>query len=43
VKGYAFKERPITNKVLIYVRSEPIAYVYFDEHGKVAEVFVGGS
>ncbi len=43
VKGYSRKERPITNKVLIYIASEPIAYVYLDDQGKVEEVFVGGS
>lgn len=43
VKGYSFKERPITNKVLIYIASEPIAYVYLDNQGRVEEVFVGGS
>jgi hypothetical protein len=24
VRGYSFKERPITNKVLIYIGSEPL-------------------
>lgn len=43
VKGYSFKERPITNKVLIYIALEPIAYVYLDNQGRVEEVFVGGS
>ena len=43
VKGYSFKERPITNKLLIYIASEPIAYVYLDDQNKVEEVFVGGS
>jgi len=43
VKGYAHKERPITNKVLVYIASEPIAYVYLDDQNKVEEVFVGGS
>jgi outer membrane protein assembly factor BamE (lipoprotein component of BamABCDE complex) len=43
VKGYSFKERPITNKVLIYIASEPIAYIYVDHQAKVEEVFVGGS
>ena len=28
VEGYAFRPRPITNKVLIYVAIEPIAYYY---------------
>jgi outer membrane protein assembly factor BamE (lipoprotein component of BamABCDE complex) len=43
VKGYSFKDRLITNKVLIYIGSEPIAYVYIDDQNKVEEVFVGGS
>jgi outer membrane protein assembly factor BamE (lipoprotein component of BamABCDE complex) len=43
VKGWAYKERPITNKVLIYIRSEPIAYVWIDQNGRVEDVFVGGS
>lgn len=43
VKGWAYKERPITNKVLIYIRSEPIAYVWIDQNGRVEDVFIGGS
>lgn len=43
VKGYSFKKRDITNKVLIYVGREPIAYYYFDDNKKVEEVIVGGS
>lgn len=43
VDGYSFKKRPITNKVLIYIAAEPIAYVYLDDNDKVEEVFVGGS
>jgi outer membrane protein assembly factor BamE (lipoprotein component of BamABCDE complex) len=43
VEGWSRKERPITNKVLIYISSEPIAYVYLDDQNKVEEVFVGGS
>jgi outer membrane protein assembly factor BamE (lipoprotein component of BamABCDE complex) len=43
VEGYAFKQRPITNKVYIYVASEPIAYVYFNKDNKVEEIFIGGS
>ena len=42
-EGYSFKRRPITNKVFIYIGTEPIAYVYFDESNRVEEVFVGGS
>lgn len=43
VRGWTFKERAISNKVLIYIRSEPIAYIWIDGHGRVEEVFVGGS
>ncbi len=43
VDGYGYKERPITNKVFIYIASEPIAYVYFNHNNKVEEVVVGGS
>lgn len=43
VKGWAYKERPITNRVLIYIRSEPIAYVWIDHNGRVEDVFIGGS
>ena len=41
--GYAYKERPISGGVLIYVGIETILYVYLDERGNVEEVFVGGS
>ncbi len=43
VEGWSFNERPITNKVLIYVGSEPICYVYLDDANTVEEIFVGGS
>ena len=43
VQGYAYKEREIGNKVFIYIRNEPIAYVYFDDRNRVEDVFVGGS
>jgi outer membrane protein assembly factor BamE (lipoprotein component of BamABCDE complex) len=43
VQGYSYKRRPITNKVYIYVRTEPIVYIYIDKQGRVEEVFVGGS
>lgn len=43
VKGYSYKERAITNKVLIYVKVEPICYVYLDQNGLVEDVYVGGS
>ena len=41
--GYSHPERQITNKVLIYIGTEPIAYVYIDHAGRVEDVFVGGS
>ena len=43
VNGHSREERAITNKVFIYIGSEPIAYVYFDETNNVQHVFVGGS
>ena len=43
VEGYAYKRRPITNRVLIYLIGVPIAYVYIDDTGHVEEVFIGGS
>lgn len=43
VEGWAYKRRPITNKVFIYHGGEPILYVWFDEENRVEEVFVGGS
>ena len=50
VRGYAFKERPITGKVLVYFPAESatdgydvILYVYVDEQGNVEDHFVGGS
>lgn len=43
VEGYSFKRRAISGKVLIYVGSEPIAYVYVDPAGLVEYVYVGGS
>ena len=43
LEGYSFKERPITNKVFVYIGTEPIAYIYFDDKNRVEETFVGGS
>jgi hypothetical protein len=43
VEGYAYEEREVTGKVLIYVSTEPIAYVYLDDTGVVEHVFVGES
>ncbi len=42
-KGYSFKRRPISHKVFVYIATEPIAYIYFDENKLVEEAFVGGS
>jgi outer membrane protein assembly factor BamE (lipoprotein component of BamABCDE complex) len=43
VKGYSYKERAITNRVLTYVKVEPICYVYIDPQGIVEDVYIGGS
>jgi hypothetical protein len=43
VKGWTYKERRISNKVLIYIKAEPIAYIWIDGRGCVEDVFVGGS
>ena len=43
VKGWTYKERPISSKVLIYIKAEPIAYIWIDGRGRVEDVFVGGS
>ena len=43
VPGYSYERRAISNKVLIYIGSEPIAYIYLDRQGAVEHVFVGGS
>jgi hypothetical protein len=43
VDGWSFERRAISNKVFIYIASEPICYVYFDRAGRVEYVFVGGS
>ena len=43
VPGYSHKEREITQKVLIYTFTEPIAYYYIDGNSRVEAVFIGGS
>jgi hypothetical protein len=43
VEGWTHEEREIRGKVLIYIGSEPIAYIYLDPQGVVEHVFVGGS
>jgi hypothetical protein len=43
VKGWTYKERAISNKVLIYIKAEPIAYIWIDSEGRVEDVFVGES
>jgi hypothetical protein len=43
VDGYSYRKRPISNKVLIYIGTEPICNVWLDEAGKVEDRFVGGS
>lgn len=42
-KGWTYKKRAISNKVLIYLRGETICYVYIDVSGRVEETFIGGS
>lgn len=43
VDGWSRKERPITNRVLIFRFGEPICYVWIDNDGRVEDYFVGGS
>ena len=43
VDGRDYEKREISGKVLIFVRGEPIAYVYLGTDGLVEHVFVGGS
>ena len=43
VSGYAYEERPIDHKVLIYVHGEHIGYLYVSQSNRVDHVFVGGS
>ena len=43
VKGWGQPRRAITHRVLVYIGSEPIAYVFLDKDGRVEEVFVTGS
>lgn len=43
IPGWSYKKRDITNKVLIYSFSEPIAYYYLDNNNKVEDIFIGGS
>ena len=43
VDGWAFKQRPITHRVLIFFFGELICYVWLDAQGRVEDFFVGGS
>jgi hypothetical protein len=43
VRGYSFKRRQITRKVLVYLDVEHIAYIYLSKEGLAEEVFIGGS
>ena len=43
IPGYSYEQRPITNKVLIYVGTEAIAYIYLNHDDRVEHLFVGGS
>jgi outer membrane protein assembly factor BamE (lipoprotein component of BamABCDE complex) len=43
VEGYGRRERPVTGKVLIYLNTDMILYVWVDRHGRVEEIFRGTS
>jgi len=43
VRGYRRRERPITNRVLIYLGRDLILYVWIDQTGRIEEKFVGSS
>ena len=43
IDGRNYRKRDITNKVYIYLKEEPIAYIYFDQSNRVEYVYVGGS
>ena len=43
VKGRACERRAVTGKLLIYIATEPVAYVFIDANGFVEHVYVGGS
>jgi hypothetical protein len=32
-----------SKKVLIYIKSEPIACIWIDSQGRVEDIFIGGS
>lgn len=43
VSGYGRKERPITNRVLIYLERDLVLYVWIDASGQVEEVAIAPS
>lgn len=43
IPGYAYPERPITNKVLVYIKGDAIFYIYIDYNDFVEDVFYGPS
>lgn len=43
IPGYSYEQRRITNKVLIYIGTEAIAYIYLNDADRVEHLFVGGS
>lgn len=50
IKGYSYKRRDITNKVLVYFPSnnfdvvvDMVLYIYIDNDGNVEEYYIGGS
>ena len=43
VPNYSRKERPIDNRVIVFILGQPIVYVWFDKAGRVEDYFVGGT
>lgn len=43
LKAYGYKRRPISNRVLIYTKSDLVLYVWLDADDRVEETFIAGS
>jgi len=43
ISGYRWRERQITNRVLIYMGADMVLYVWIDRNGRVEDMFSGGS
>lgn len=43
ITGYGYKRRPISNRVLIYLKSDLVLYVWLDADDRVEETFVANS